>query len=234
MKENIWGIIGAMEIEVAALKEKMTVESILERASMKFYKGTLYGKKLVVVQCGVGKVHAAVCTQILADEFQVTAVINTGIAGSLSNDINIGDIVISTDAVHHDFTIEGLGYKKGVVPGFQDPAFKADENLIESACVACKKVNPDIQVFRGRIATGDQFVADRDTKSAIVGDFAASCTEMEGCAIAQTAVLNHIPFVIVRAISDKADNSSVMDYPTFEKQAAEHSVKLVEEMVRQS
>ena len=181
-----------------------------------------------MVRSGIGKVNAAVCTQILADVFGVDGVINTGIAGSLNADINIGDVVISTDVVHHDMDAVNFGYPLGQIPQMDVFSFQADEKLAEKARKVCEKVNPEIKVFRGRIVSGDQFIADKAVKKRIEQTFHGFCTEMEGAAIAQAAYLNRIPFVIIRAISDKADDSATMDYPTFEKKAVEHSVRLVE------
>lgn len=229
---NRIGIIGAMEIEVEALKAQMENVTLKKKASMEFHHGLLNGKEVVVVRSGIGKVNAAVCTQILADDFQVDAVINTGIAGSLKNEINIGDIVVSTDALQHDMNVEEFGYPKGQIPAMDVFSFAADERLREKAVKICKEVNSDISVFEGRVVSGDQFVADAKVKEELVREFAGFCTEMEGAAIAQAAYLNKIPFVIVRAISDKADNSATMDYPTFEKKAAEHCVRLVGGMVK--
>ena len=225
------GIIGAMEVEVAILKEKMEDVTITSRARMDFYEGTLEGKKVVVVRSGIGKVNAGMCTQILADVFGVEAVINTGIAGSLNNDVNIGDIVLSTDVVQHDMDATGFGYRKGQIPQMPVFFFNADDNLRRLAAEVCKEVNPDIQVFEGRIASGDQFVCDQDVKNRIVSEFSAYATEMEGAAIGQAAYLNEIPFLVVRAISDKADGSAQMDYSEFEKAAVDHSVRLTLNML---
>ena len=230
---NRIGIIGAMDIEVDALKEQMTGVTRVNKASMEFYQGKLNGKDVVVVRSGIGKVNAAVCTQILADVFEAEAVINTGIAGSLRNEINIGDIVVSTDALQHDMDAVKFGYPKGQIPGMKVFSFVANAALRETAVRVCQKVNPDIQVFEGRVVSGDQFVAGAEKKNEIIKEFAGYCTEMEGAAIAQTAYLNGIPFVVVRAISDKADNSATMDSMTFERQAAQHCVNLVGEMLRE-
>ena len=230
---NRIGIIGAMDIEVDVLKEQMADVTRVNKASMEFYQGKLNGKDVVVVRSGIGKVNAAVCTQILADVFEVEAVINTGIAGSLRNEINIGDIVVSTDALQHDMDAVEFGYPKGQIPGMKVFSFVANAALRETAVRVCQKVNPDIQVFEGRVVSGDQFVAGAEKKNEIIKEFAGYCTEMEGAAIAQTAYLNGIPFVVVRAISDKADNSATMDSMTFERQAAQHCVNLVGEMLRE-
>lgn len=225
------GIIGAMEIEVERLKQDMAVQRSVVRARMEFFEGELKGRPVVVVKSGIGKVNAAVCTQILIDDFQVEAVINTGIAGSLNPEINIGDIVISTDVVHHDMDAVNFGYELGQIPQMDVFSFQADQKLIEQAEEVCARVNPEIRSFQGRIVSGDQFVADKQVKERIVNTFHGLCTEMEGAAIAQASYLNGIPFVILRAISDKADDSASMDYPTFERKAAEHCVNLVEGMM---
>lgn len=228
---KIIGIIGAMEVEVAILKEKMEDVRIIKKASMDFYEGILAGKKVVVVRSGIGKVNAGICAQILADVFSVDAIINTGIAGSLNKNINIGDIVLSTDVVQHDMDATGFGYRKGQIPQMPVFFFNADDNLRRLAAEVCKEVNPDIQVFEGRIASGDQFVCDQDVKNRIVSEFSAYATEMEGAAIGQAAYLNEIPFLVVRAISDKADGSAQMDYSEFEKAAVDHSVRLTLNML---
>ncbi len=226
------GIIGAMEEEVEALRAKLCGVQKLSRASMDFYSGTLSGKQAVIVRSGIGKVNAGICTQILADVFQVDAVINTGIAGSLRAEIDIGDIVISTDTVQHDMDATGFGYEPGVIPQMPVSFFEADKHLVEAATEACRRAVPEVQVFNGRVVSGDQFISDKAVKERISSLFHGMCTEMEGAAIAQAAYLNQIPFVIIRAISDKADDSAGMDYPTFERQAIAHSVALVEEFVR--
>ena len=221
------GIIGAMEVEVAILKEKMEDVRIIKKASMDFYEGILAGKKVVVVRSGIGKVNAGICAQILADVFSVDAIINTGIAGSLNKNINIGDIVLSTDVVQHDMDATGFGYRKGQIPQMPVFFFNADDNLRRLAAEVCKEVNPDIQVFEGRIASGDQFVCDQDVKNRIVSEFSAYATEMEGAAMAQAAHLNQIPFIVLRAISDKADQEAAGSYEEFEKAAIKHIVRLV-------
>ncbi|MCD7807472.1 MAG: 5'-methylthioadenosine/adenosylhomocysteine nucleosidase [Lachnospiraceae bacterium] len=229
---NKIGIIGAMELEVAALKEQMNCTRRLTRAGMDFWEGTLNGAEVVIVQSGIGKVLAGICVQILADQFHVTHIINTGVAGSLNAALDIGDIVVSQDAVYHDFDVTKLGYQPGQVPGRDTVSFPADPALIAAAAESCKRVNPDIHCIVGRIASGDQFISDQETKNRIISMFAGFCAEMEGCAIAQAATVNKIPFVIIRAISDKADDSAQMDYPAFEKAAAHHSALLVADLVR--
>lgn len=231
-KMELIGIIGAMDQEVRQLADEIVGKTVLKKAGMEFIEGELCGKQVVVVVSGIGKVNAGICTQILADVFEVDCVINTGVAGSLRNEINIGDIVVSTDAVQHDMDVVSLGYEPGQIPGLPSLAFKADEKLVELACEICRKENPDIQVFKGRVASGDQFISDKETKDRIIGTFDASCAEMEGASIAQAAVLNGIPYVVLRAISDKADGSAHMDYPAFEQMAIKHSINLVHGMLR--
>ena len=225
------GIIGAMEVEVASLKEQMKDIQVTRKASMEFYSGIIEGKNVVVVRSGIGKVNAAVCTQILIDDFKAEVVINTGIAGSLNTDINIGDIVVSTDVLQHDMDVRVFGYPLGEIPQLGTLSFPADERMASLARSVCEKVNTEVKVFSGRIVSGDQFICDKEVKDKLVENFHPLCTEMEGAAIGQAAYLNEIPFVILRAISDKADNSAEMDYPAFEKKAAEHCAKLVEEFI---
>lgn len=225
------GIIGAMEEEVNQLKEQMQDVKVLSKATLDFYEGKLAGKNVVVVRSGIGKVNSAICTQMLVDLFEVDCVLNTGIAGSLDAKIDIGDIVLSTDAVQHDMDAVAFGYKVGVIPRMETSYFVADETLRKLAKQVCEQVNPEIAVHEGRIVTGDQFIADKQKKEWLVRNFSGMCTEMEGAAIAHTAYNNGVPFLIIRAISDKADNSAEMDYPTFERMAIAHTVKLVHAMV---
>lgn len=226
------GIIGAMEEEVAKLKENMQIQETSVIAGMEFCQGICEGQNVVIVRSGIGKVNAAVCTQILCDVFKVNAIINTGVAGSLKNEINIGDIVLSEDALQHDMDATGFGYDPGVIPRMEESVFKGDEMLLKLAQKVCQEVNPDIQVFRGRVVSGDQFISDHDVKQRIVNSFGGFCTEMEGAAIAQTAWLNKIPYLVIRAISDKADGSAEMDYSEFEMKAIEHTVRLMTGMLR--
>ncbi len=214
------GIIGAMDVEVATLKEKMTQVTTHQRAGAEYFDGLLAGLPAVVVQCGIGKVNAALCVQILCDCFGVTHVINTGIAGSLDAKLDIGDLVISQDAIYHDFDLRFWGRPIGQVPGMDVIAFPADEALRTAALKAAEEVNPGHSCV-GRIASGDQFICAKEQKEKIIADTDAVCAEMEGAAIAHAAYKNGIPFVIIRAISDKADDSAEMDYPTFEAIAAQ-------------
>lgn len=228
---NRIGIIGAMDEEVQQLKAKMTEVQVKIKAAMEFYSGILGGKEVVVVRSGIGKVNAAVCTQILIDEYNLEMVINTGIAGSLKSEINIGDMVLSTDALQHDVDATAFGYDYGMIPRMETSIFPADASMVQKAQTVCKEVNPEIGVFVGRIVSGDQFIGNKEKKNWLAEQFQGYCTEMEGAAIAQTAYLNKIPFLIIRAISDKADDSAQMDYPEFEAKAIDHSVKLMTALI---
>ena len=228
------GIIGAMAVEVETLKQQMKNMQVTSRAGMEFCEGELEDMPVVVVQCGVGKVNAALCVQILCDCFAVTHLINTGVAGSLCAELDIGDLVISRDAMYHDFTCHVLNpaYCVGQVPGLSVREFTADEQMLSVAFSVAEQIRPGHSRI-GRIASGDQFVADKSQKAQIVADTQAICTEMEGAAIAHAAWRNGIPFVIIRAISDKADDSAEMDYPTFEAMAAKHCALVTMEFVKQ-
>lgn len=226
------GIIGAMDLEVEKLIEAMTDKEKIEYASRVFYKGKLSGTDVVLARCGVGKVNAALTVQMMVDKFGIEKIINTGVAGSLNEKIDIGDIVLATEAVYHDMEAIAFGYERGQVPQMDTFSFPNDEKLVSLADAACRKVNSDINVFVGRIASGDQFIADKETKNNIKKWFDPYCVEMEGCAMAHAAYVNKIGCLIIRAISDKADDSAEMDYPTFEKKAAVHCANMVLEMMK--
>ena len=212
------GIIGAMEQEVETLLSLLEERNTTTHAGVAFHEGRLDGKDVVVVQCGIGKVNAALCVQMLCDFYQVTHLVNTGIAGSLDAALDIGDLVISVDAMYHDVDVTNFGYVPGQMAGMP-ASFPADSALVNAAFAAAEAVNPG-HTRKGRVASGDQFVCEQGLKDKIIAVTGAACTEMEGAAIAQTAYRNGVPFVIIRAISDKADNSADMDYPTFERIAA--------------
>ena len=226
------GIIGAMSIEIETLKETMLDLRFSSHGGMEFYQGTLEGLPVVLVQCGVGKVNAAMCAQILVSCYGVTHLVNTGIAGSLSVQLDIGDLVVSQDAMYHDFDCVHFGYEMGKVPGMDTVSFPADETMIRYALAAAEAVNPG-HTKTGRVASGDQFICEKAQKEHIISVTQALCTEMEGAGIAQTAHRNEVPFVILRAISDKADDSAEMDYPTFEAIAADRCARVTMAMAKQ-
>ena len=221
------GIIGAMEIEVAILKSKLENQKVTKIGPMEFFEGKLSGCDVVIVMCGVGKVHAAMCTQVLCSNFGVTHIVNTGVAGSLDAGLDICAVLVSTDAVQHDMDVHYLGYEVGRVPGLAPTAFAADERLRKLAFEESERIRPG-HTKLGRVAPGDQFVCSYEQKAKLIADTGASCTEMEGGSIAQVAYVNQVPFVILRAISDKADGSAELDYPTFEKMAAANCAAVTE------
>ena len=221
------GIIGAMDEEVDQLIARMTKVQSQRIAGMKYYYGLLAGKAAVIVMCGIGKVNMTVCTQVMIDRFSPDFLINTGVAGSLSAEINIGDMVFAEDAVEHDMDTSTFGDPRGQVPRMNVFGFPCDPKMVDLAEEVNKKVNPDIRSFSGRIATGDQFIHDNEYKDFLVEEFGALCCEMEGAAMAHTAYLNEIPCLIVRSISDKADGTAELDYQKFKSIAVDHEVKLI-------
>ncbi|MDD6405117.1 MAG: 5'-methylthioadenosine/adenosylhomocysteine nucleosidase [Clostridiales bacterium] len=226
------GIIGAMDEEVAKLKEMIENLQIVYKSGMDFFSGKIEGTDVVVVKCGVGKVNAAMCTQTMIDVFDVTGIINTGIAGSLDADINIGDIVLASDTLEHDMDVAALGYGPGIIPDTSVSVFKTDEYLMDIAMQAVKASAIDVTVFTGRVVSGDQFISSKEKKEWLVSTFGGRCAEMEGAAIGHVAVLNSVPYLVVRAISDKADDSAQMDYPTFAARAIDNSVRMMTEIIR--
>lgn len=221
------GVIGAMDIEVEQLKGDLVGREDQRWMGMDVSEGTLEGVPACVVCCGVGKVNAAVCAHALIEHFGADMIINTGVAGSLDERLGIGDIVVSTDAVHHDMDVRALGFAPGEVPGMDTSVFLADETLRQIAMRAVGEAVTDVRVFEGRIASGDQFVGSAEQKDRIVSQFGALCTEMEGAAIAHACYLAHVPFVIIRSISDNADGSADVDYPTFKALSAKRSAAAV-------
>ena len=225
------GIIGALAEEVALLKQDMKILKTTTVSGMEFCEGKINNKDVIVVQCGIGKVNAGICAQTLINTFNVNRVINTGVAGSLDAKIDIGDIVISTDAIQHDFDLTPLRHAPGQVYASGPIAFPADDNMRKNAVIAVKECASDIHVFEGRICTGDQFIASKEQKNAIISKFGGLCCEMEGGAIAQVCYLNKTPFVIIRAISDKADESEEMSYEEFKNNAAARCAAITKYMV---
>ena len=226
------GIIGAMDEEVISLKRKMDVKEEREIAGMTFFVGTVAEKEVAVVRCGIGKVNAAVCTQILADIFNVEYVINTGVAGGLYPELNIGDIVVSSDTVEHDMDASAVGNPRGEIPRMHKTYFEADEKLIEAAKRVAEGLKGNHKVFVGRIASGDQFICSMKVKEDIYSTFTAYCAEMEGAAIAHTCFLNKIPFVVIRAISDKADQSADVSFEEFVDVAAKNASRMIQGIIK--
>ena len=225
------GIIGAMDEEVATLKDALTDKKTTVIGGVEYCTGKLEGKDVVIVRCGVGKVNAGICTEHLINDFHADRVINTGVAGSLDADIDIGDIVVSTDVVQHDFDVTPLGFEPGELYDLQMVGIPADEKLRRNAVNAVTEAAPDVHVFEGRVLTGDQFIASKEKKNSLIENFGGMCCEMEGGAIAQVCCQNSVPFVIIRAISDKADDSEEVSYNIFMEDAAEHCAAITRYMV---
>lgn len=231
----MYAIIGAMQSEVSLIREQMEDVEKTEIGGSDFYAGTLFGKKAVLVKCGIGKVNAAMCTQIVIDRFGAEKIVNTGIAGGLAHGLKVGDIVIGASALQHDFDLSPVGYPKACMreedrPGYTaypgDPALRA---LFKAAAVS---VLGEEKVREGVIASGDQFVASQGLKEELRAQFNAAAAEMEGAAIAQVAEKNGRAAVIVRAISDLADEGAYESVSNFEQTVADVSAKIILEMMR--
>lgn len=221
------GIIGAMEEEVETLKSKMDIKETTEIAGMTFYRGTIDQKEIVLVRSGIGKVNMAVCTQILIDHFNVEALVNSGVSGTLNPELNQGDIVISTEAVQHDFDTTPVGGKVGEIDRLGVAFFKASEELLAIANNAASSLTT-VTVKEGQVASGDQFIAGGEAAEKIKTNFGeVSAVEMEGAAMAQVAYLNDIPYIIIRSISDKADGGADLSYEEFLPLAAKNSSDFV-------
>lgn len=225
------GVIGAMDMEVEALCRALENPRITTHVGMEFHEGVVGDTHAVIVQCNVGMVNAALCAQALIERFGVTHVINTGVAGSLDASINIGDVVIASDAVNHLMDVCNLGYEPGQTPGMSTLAFPIDAQLHERIARAAR-ATADVGIHVGRVASGDRFVRDDADKRRIAGTLGALCCEMEGAAIAQACYLSGTPCAIVRVISDKADGSDAIDYPVFEAKAAADCAAIVESVLR--
>lgn len=209
------GIIGAMPEEVELLHEAMEDKKEFRRAGLGIYKGVIKGIPVVVTCAGVGKVNAAMCAQILISEYGVTTLINTGVAGGVAPGVHVGDVVISTDAMYHDFDTTALGTPLGQIAYMENSIFPADPKLREMAVRACRGLLPDHSCHEGRVVSGDQFIQGKEKQTWIYETFDACCTEMEGAAIAHVAYCNQVPFLILRTISDGANEDSPMDFETF-------------------
>ena len=228
------GIIGAMDVEVTFLRNLMGNDAKrTEAGSIVFEEGKIHGVDVVLVRSGVGKVNAALCAQRLALQFGCTHIINTGIAGAMVHGLGVMDFVVSTDAVYHDMDATGFGYKKGQIPQMNVFAFEADKAMIQAAkkAFADSELSKGHKMIEGRIATGDQFISEKSVKSQIAENFAPACVEMEGAAIAHACYLNKVPFVILRCMSDMADDLSSNGYDFNEPVAAELSARIVEKMI---
>lgn len=223
------GIIAALEGEVTAIKKQMTDSTQQNYAGLVFYSGFLKEAPVVVVRCGVGKVNAAMCTQILVDKYPVHAIINIGVAGGVAKNIRIGDVVISSDSVQYDMDASAFGHPRGEIPNMDQTFFPADTKLIALAEKIAEEMGFAVRI--GRIMTADLGVNSPELKEELCTAFDGACVEMEGAAIAQVACLNQIPHLIVRAISDNADGDLMEDYGQNFKRAVTNATAMVVEMV---
>ncbi len=223
------GIITATIQEYTALGKILPgAEKVKAPAGMEFLVGELNGKKVVGVQAGIGKVSAAVCTQVMIDRFSPDAIINVGVAGALNPELHVADIVISSDVAQHDMDTTFFGDEPGFISVINKIYFEADEKMRQAADQAAEALQIPHRI--GRIVTGDQFIANAEKKEWLVKQFQGDCTEMEGGAIAQACFMNSVPFVIIRAISDGASDGAPMQYDEFVNLAAARAMQLIEKM----
>lgn len=201
------------------------------RAGMTFHLGQIQSKEIILVQCGVGKIHAALCAQLCIAEFKATAILFSGVAGALAPDLEIGDLIVSTESMQHDMDVSPLGFEVGQIPWTTMRWFKGDSALIE----ACLKAGEKLQyrIRPGKVLSGDQFVANPERVAFLRDVLGGDCVEMEAGAVGQVCALyGNFPFVTLRAISDKADHSSPVDFPSFCQEAADRSARLVLELLK--
>ncbi len=224
------GIIGAMHIEVETIKALMENKTAETIGGVEFVSGTLHGKEIVIAVCGIGKVAAAMCTQIMILKYSPKRIINTGVGGSLSTQLAIGDIAVAESLVQHDMDTSPLGDPVGLISGLNMVNIPADKEVSDLLLEGIETLE-NIKGLRGVIASGDQFIASDEKKKFITDNFGAIVCEMEGASIAQVCCSNGVPFGVVRAVSDCADGSSHMDYGEFLPVAAANAAKLIEYFV---
>ncbi len=225
------GIIGAMELEVEALKAMMDNAKIDKISTVDFYSGKINGVDTVVAAAGVGKVNAAVCAQTMILKYSPDIVINVGVAGGLAPDLSIGDIAVADSVVEHDMDTTPIGDPPGLISGINKVYMDCDKNIAGLMEKAAKSIG--LNVRRGTIASGDQFISSQEQRDKIIENFKAVAAEMEGASIGHVCTMNSVPFGVLRAISDGANSDSVMDYPTFAKMAAANSVKIITYMLKE-
>ena len=224
------GIIGAMHIEVETIKSLMENKTVETISGVDYIRGILHGKEIVIAVCGIGKVAAAMCTQTMILKYSPECIINTGVGGSLSTKLAIGDIAVAESLVQHDMDTSPLGDPIGLISGINIVNIPADKKVIDLLSKGIETLD-NVKGLRGVIASGDQFIASDEKKKFITDNFDAIVCEMEGASIAQVCYTNGIPFGVVRAVSDCADGSSHMDYGEFLPVAAANAAKLIEYFV---
>lgn len=218
------GIMSAMAEEIELYLDTCTIVSTAQRVGRTFHTARYEGHDLVLVKAGIGKVNAALCTQLLIDVFDVNTVICTGAAGALHDQFDIGDIVIAEDCVQHDLQVEFMGLPRGAIPFSDLRFFSASASLVDRALDV---ELPDCALYAGRVCTGDTFVQDATLRREIRRELDGDCVEMEGAAVGQVCTLNSVPFLLVRAISDHADGTSEQDFGAFFQEAARSSAQIV-------
>ncbi|WP_085505221.1 5'-methylthioadenosine/adenosylhomocysteine nucleosidase [Thalassobacillus devorans] len=231
-EEKVVGIIGPMEVEIDILHSHMEVEETTEKGTLTFYEGNLEGQPIVLVKSGIGKVNAASAAQMLISDFDADILINSGVAGGIHPDLGLGDIVISTKTVHHDMDETAKDFKPGQIPYMDTRYFEADQELIQLAKKGTKGLPDYVDVFKGPIATGDQFIASKEKTDWIYETFDAYVVEMEGAAVGQVAYLNEIPYVVIRSASDDAGEEAAGIQENFVEEAAKNSSHVIEEMLK--
>lgn len=229
MKVDI-GIIGALDEEVKNLVAALESHECERVGMIDFHTGILYGKRVAVARCGVGKVFAAVCCEAMILKYSPSLVVNTGVGGALGKGISTADVVVADKLCQHDMDTSPLGDPKGLISGINMIYFDADSRAVNILCDAAREIS--VNAFVGTVASGDRFISVTEDKERIAYEFSAICCEMEGAAIAQTAFVNSTPFAVVRAISDSADGTATMDYPTFLPIAARNSTALTLALVK--
>ncbi|WP_138493140.1 5'-methylthioadenosine/adenosylhomocysteine nucleosidase [Paenibacillus pinistramenti] len=227
------GILGAMKEELDLLLQQMEDPRTDRHGGIAFVTGKLRGRSVVVSMSGVGKVNAAVTTQLMIDRYQVTSVLFTGVAGAVDPNLQIGDIVISSSCQQHDMDVRALGYERGVIPYQEVSDFPANPALIKLAKQACETVCKDHRYMIGRVLSGDRFIADRSAVKDLYESLQGACVEMEGAAVAQVCYMNQVPYVVLRSMSDKADGSAHVNFAEFTVQAANRSSAILNEMLGQ-
>lgn len=225
------GIICAMKIEAEAIAASLSDTRTETVSGVEFTVGKRYGKEIVLAVCGIGKVFAAICTEAMILKFNPTLIINSGVAGTLTDKLSIGDIAIAKSLVQHDMDTSPLGDPVGLVSGINKIYFDADAAAVTAFEKAAASVGAKSVV--GTIASGDQFMSDTEKKNAIRDRFQAIACEMEGAAIAHVAYVNGIPFAVLRAISDSASGDAQMEYPKFVAMAAERSHKIIDAFLKE-
>ena len=229
------GVICAMKEEFELISKNIKVKNQISKAQMKFLEGEFEGKNIIGVICGIWKVNAAICTQILISEFKCTHILNSGVAGGIKNGVNFKNIVIAKDLIQHDVDVSNFGYKLGEVPNIGTHSFPCHENLIiiaKNACEEMENKNNDFKFHVGRIVTGDQFICDNEKSKNLCETFDALACEMESGSIAHTCYLNNVPFLIIRSISDNGGNIAGDEFYKFLEESSKNSYAIIRKVIK--